>query len=233
MLLLGIALLSCKDPQPASVNEPESPPSDSGDTETVPVDTGEPPREGFFGDLTITSVELAGRLAVEQAFGLAQDDTLLLYLSSNPAATCARVAAYLMPSDEPADPSDLRLGGTCDMFLKIRDWDGDFSATNDRVAIASSAISCALGDGVFVYEERGDGYLDYYWSGRWWQGIPDLYTLSIRDAADGGFTISGEMTSFDGAFIYEKMQSEPGTGEVYGEAGITRCDAFEPLFKIY
>lgn len=231
MLLGMVLLLSCKEPEPAQ--EPDPPPADSGETDTGPTDTGEPPREGFFGDITITSAALAGRLSIEQAFAMAQDDTLLVYLSSNPDATCERVAAYLTPSDKPDDPSDLRLGQTCDMFLKIRDWDGDFSATDDRIAIASSAISCALGEGTFAYEERGDGYFDYYWSGRWWQGIPDLYTLAIADAGDGGFTIRGEMTSFDGAFIYEKLQSEPGTGEVYGEASITPCAAFEPLFKIY
>jgi hypothetical protein len=229
-MLLGMLILACKEPE-----EKETVAEDTAVIDTDTGDTGEPVViDGFSGEITIDSAGLVGTFSIEKAFGMAVDDTLIVYLSSNPDATCERVVRYLTPSSELEDPSDLRLGQTCDMFMKISSWDGSFSAKDDRLAIASSAISCVLDDGKFIYKERGTDDFDYYWSGRWWQGIPDLYTLSIEDSTKSdGFEISGEMSSFDGAFIYEKLQSEPGSGLVSGAADIELCEDFKPLFKIY
>ena len=98
--------------------------------------------------------------------------------------------------------------------------------------VAGYALSCPLGDGAFVYEKRDKGDYDFYWTGRWWQGHPQDYQLSIVDES-GHYTFSGQLTTFKGNLIYEDLNTYTGVGKIQGTLEIERCDDIAPLHKIY
>jgi len=227
-MLLLIALACTPEPEETKPTGDTS--VDTGQADTAPpVDTGPTrPEDGFYGDIVDDEVGLTSTMVVEKAFGLAIKDTLIVYLSSSPAADCKSVTEYLTPGVV-VDPTAIRPPERCDMYLKVANWDGSFEAEDDRLAMVYSAMTCGFGPGKFVYEERGKGDFDYYYSGRWWQGIPEAFNLSVTETSDG-FHLEGEMTVFDGTFVYEELSEVKAHGLVWGEVEIEPCPDFKSLF---
>ena len=163
------------------------------------------------------------------AFAYSAGGALVAYISSNPASTCDDVVDYLTAPDA-IDPSDVLLGGTCNVYIALYDgFDGSFQATDDRMIAVSSAIGCAMGDGDFVYEERFEGAFDYYWSGVWWQGFPVSYTWDFSGQEGDDMTLDISMSSYEGGFIYESFDDVPAAGDVSGVVTAEWCPGLAAL----
>ncbi len=230
LVLIGMACQDkAADTSPDLTAEDTSPPVDT----SPPEDTGPAPLQpGLQGSMLIKEIGLTGTVDIQKAYALAQDGHFIAYLSNNPDASCERIVRYLLPTDTPEDPSDLLVAGTCDMFMSLPNWDDGFEAEDDRLALAGFSMSCPLGEGEFVLEERDKNDIDYYWSGRWWQGHPEHYILSIAPATSG-YTFTMYMDTYDGSLIYEGLKSFTGAGEISGILEIEECANFTELFKLY
>lgn len=228
--MLLIFMLACTK-EPETKGDTDTIPETDTATDTAPPDTDTPtrPTDGFYGEVSVVGKEALGAgMNVQQAFGYADSGTVLVYLSSSPDADCESVTTYLSPGGKPYDPTALLPPETCDLYLKLTGWTGSFSATDDRLAMVYSVMTCGFGPGKFVYEERGKGDFDFYYTGRWWSGIPELFSLSLTETSSG-FHLEGEMTGFDGTFIYEKLADVDLEGLVWGEVEIESCPAFKAL----
>ncbi|MFT5679300.1 MAG: hypothetical protein ACI8RZ_000204 [Myxococcota bacterium] len=187
---------------------------------------------GLAGTISLPDIDGEGTVAIQSAYGLAQDGQFIAYLSSVPDVGCEEMVTYLTPGSNTDDPSGIFSGDHCNLFMSLPDWSDGFSATDDPVALAGFSITCTLGDGAFVYEERDSGDEDYYWSGQHWQGHPDLYDLTITPS-EGSYAMAMEMTGFSGTLIYEGFETYTGTGTVSGEQELTECADFSTLHDIY
>lgn len=187
---------------------------------------------GLSGSLSLSDLSGEGAIAIQSAYGLAQDGQLIAYLSSTPDVGCEEMVTHLTPGDNTDDPSGLFTDDHCNIFMSLPDWSDGFSATDDPVALAGFSITCTLGDGAFVFEERDTGDEDYYWSDDYWQGHPDSYDLTITPGEEG-YAMSMDMTGFSGTLIYEGFETHTGAGAVGGEQTITECADFSALHDIY
>jgi hypothetical protein len=185
------------------------------------------------GTITLESIDTSGEVQLYKAFGFDQGGKLISYLSNNPNATCASTVDYLQDHNSPYDPSDFLVGGTCDIYFSHSDWTGSVQATDDPFAVAGMTVNCAFGDGEFVLETRDVGDRDYYWSGRWWQGHPTVYTMDMSGTGESGYEFSLSLTEYDGNLIYEEMDAYPATGEVSGTMSVEWCPELgtTPLFR--
>ena len=187
---------------------------------------------GLIGDISLPDIGETGSVEVLSAHGLAQDGQLIAYLSSAPDVTCAQAVAHLTPGDNTDDPTAIFRAGHCNVFLSLQSWDEGFSATDDPLAMAGMSITCTLGEGAFVFEERDVGDEDYYWSGRYWQGSADAYDIAFS-SPEAGYGFEMDMTAFSGSLIYESLEEIAGTGTVSGAQAIEACDDFAALHAVY
>jgi len=188
--------------------------------------------EGLSGPISLSGLGGEGAVAIQSAYGLAQDGHLIAYLSSAPDVSCAEMVTHLTPGDNTDDPSGLFRGDHCNIFMSLPGWSDGFAATDDPVALAGFSITCTLGEGAFVFEERDSGDEDYYWSGDYWQGYPDSYDLTITPEGED-YAMAMDMAGFSGTLIYEGFETHVGAGAVSGEQTITGCADFEVLHGIY
>ena len=232
--MAALALLSGCGDKEAETGAPV--PVDTADTveDTDTADTGEPVPtipDGLVGTIDFHTFGEYAEVNILKAFGLAMDGKFIAYLSNNKDATCDDALQYVTPSDKPWDPSGLLTPGSCDMFMSLV-WKDGFEAKNDALSVAGFSIFCPLGDGEFVYEKRDTGDTDYFWSGRWWQGHPEDYSLTITEDSDS-YTFTMDMSTFDGSLIYEDFSAYTGVGRVWGVLPIERCEAMKGLHSIY
>lgn len=186
---------------------------------------------GATTDLTGT-IEVDGMsadVAASRAFAYGEGGRMLVVFASNDASSCAGVAGYLTTGD-PFDPIDVFTPNACNVTLVLDGWDGGFSATDDRIASASSAIECAFGDGEFALEDRDAG-TDYYWTGDWWVGFPVAYDWMLSGGDGDAVTADITMSSYEGNFVYDTdLDPDPGSGEVSGVVSAEWCDALGDSF---
>ena len=230
--LLVLTAFACQDKAADTATQQEvidtAPPVDSADT----ADSAAPTiPDGLMGSIDFHSFGEIATIDIKKAFGLALDKKFIAYFSSNDAATCEDVIEYVTPTDKAEDPSALLVPGHCDMFMSL-EWSDGFEHADDVLYVAGYSIFCPLGDGEFTYEKRDEGDYDYYWSGRWWQGHPEDYQITIAED-EAGYTFTGQMTTFKGNLIYEDLKSYTGTGTVWGVLPIERCEALTSVHKIY
>ena len=194
--------------------------------------SAEPVAAGLAGDISLSEIGEIGSVEILSAHGLAQDGQLIAYLSSAPDVTCAQAAAHLTPGDNTDDPTAIFRAGHCNVFLSLQSWDEGFVATDDPLAMAGMSITCTLGEGAFVLEERDVGDEDYYWSGRYWQGSAEAYDIAFS-AAETGYAFELDMSAFSGSLIYESLEEIVGEGTVSGAQSIASCDDFSALHAVY
>jgi hypothetical protein len=187
---------------------------------------------GLAGDISLPDLGETARVEILSAHGLAQDGQLIAYLSSAPDVTCDQAVAHLTPGDNTDDPTAIFRDGHCNIFLSLQSWDEGFAATDDPLAMAGMSITCTLGAGDFVFEERDVGDEDYYWSGRYWQGSADAYDIAFSDA-EAGYGFEMDMTAFSGSLIYESLEEIAGEGAVSGAQAIEECADFSGLHAVY
>ena len=176
------------------------------------------------GTITPDERDVSGDFFGYRAFAFDANDTLGAYISSNPDATCESISEYLSGTNSEYDPSAVIEGGACNLFLKITDYDGSFSAQDDTIASAASSIECAMGEGEFTYTELGENDLGYYWSGKWWVGVPQEYTWDFSGDGENGYTFEINMTGYFGSFIQEEFDRYGASGDVSGTVTAESCE---------
>ena len=114
---------------------------DSGESPLEPMLTGT-----ILPDTPAPSGEsVSGEFFGYHAFSFLVDDKFVTYISSNPNSTCSKVVDYLNINGDPYDPVDVLEPGGCNMYIEVEGFtDGSYSASNDVIASASSAIACAI-----------------------------------------------------------------------------------------
>lgn len=230
-LTLLLAACGAPDADPAPSQSDTDSPVDTVDTADTADTADTVLTDGLKGTIDFHTFGELGVVDIQKAFGLAVDKKFIAYFSNNPEVTCEDVVSYLTPSDTAEDPSDFLTPGHCDMFMSL-EWLDGFEHQDELLFVAGYALSCPLGDGAFVYEKRDKGDYDFYWTGRWWQGHPQDYQLSIVEES-GHYTFSGQLTTFKGNLIYEDLNTYTGVGKIQGTLEIERCDDIAPLHKIY
>ena len=196
-------------------------------------DTGDGLSPKLTGTITAEDGKGEGIVEIYNGFGFDQGGVFISYLSSNPNTTCDSITAHLQSHSGPYDPSDILVGGTCDIYYKVSsDYDGELEASNDPMAAAGMAINCYMGEGGWVLETRDSDDTDFYWQGDHWQGHPTAYDLSMSGGNESGYTYSLEMTEYDGNFIYEDFDNDPAGGSVGGTVDLEWCPGLgtTPLF---
>ncbi len=183
------------------------------------------------GTITIETAALSGQVASMSAWAFSRDGRVVAYLSPVEGVTCQQVSSYLGSSSEPYDPGDMFLEGYCNLFL-LADYDGTdtYSAWDDSdLFITPWTFNCTLDSGEFIYEVRDQVDWDYYWSGRYWQGYPLDWTLSLSGGEGGPIFIETSMNRYDGNFIYEEAGEDSAVGEVNGTTSATWCEELSQL----
>lgn len=173
------------------------------------------------GTLTPEGHDLSGDFFGYQAFGFDNEGTLLIYIASHKEASCETVAPFLRTTADPIDPSILFEPGSCNLMLKTANYAGSWEAENDRMESASSAISCNMGEGEWLYETGANS--GYYWSGKWWVGFPTEYTWSVTGDRDSEYIVDIEMTGYEGSFAREEFSRYAATGTVKGTVTVQPC----------
>jgi hypothetical protein len=199
---------------------------DSGEVPLEPMMTGTilPDTPAPSGD------SVSGEFFGYHAFSFLVEDKFVTYISSNPNSTCSKVVDYLNINGDPYDPVDVLEPGGCNMYIEVEGFNnGSYSASNDIIASASSAIACAMGEGTFEMATFDADDTDYYWvaddggPGAWWQGVPQMFSWEFSEA-DDGFLLDISMSSYTGAFIYEEFANNPASGTVSGTVQAEICE---------
>ena len=192
----------------------------------------EAPESVIEGTIALTGYPERADVRWDKAFGYAEGGSMIAFLTGAQGATCSSIAAYLGPADGALEKDDILEGGSCTMFVRTNEWDGSWAASYPDPDASyppsiDSNIRCEFGSGEWVYEERGEGYTDYYWSGTVWQGIPDEFDWSFSGGRSG-FDLTVDMTHFDGGFLHSDDHSEVlGTGDVAGSMKASWCGQLE------
>ncbi len=169
-------------------------------------------------------VSLSADFTGYKAFAFDINNTFWTYISSNPNAYCGDVVKYLNVGSEPFDPVNVLSPGKCNMLIKLADWQGSVSLENDAVAVAATAIECAMGDGEFTLMNLDGNGKDYYWTGTWWQGAPREYRFDLEGDRDSGYVLDIEMTVLNGGFIREEFEKYEAYGTVSGVMDAYVCE---------
>lgn len=189
-------------------------------SDTTP-DYSEP---SLLGDLTADEGSEAD-VQIYHLYSFASGGTGILYGSSSPDATCETVADYIDFATNEYDPTALFPAGTCNMFLLFYydpgvGYDGDVVEADDWMG-GQWSISCTMNSGEWVYETR-NGFTDYFYSGKFWQGAP-LSGTTTYTGSDGDLTVEVALNGFEGNFIYEHMSSVPANGSIDGQIKTEWC----------
>lgn len=169
-------------------------------------------------------VSLSADFTGYKAFAFDINNTFWTYISSNPNAYCGDVVKYLNVGSEPFDPVNVLSPGKCNMLIKLADWQGSVSLENDAVAVAATAIECAMGEGEFTLMNLDGNGKDYYWTGTWWQGAPREYRFDLEGDRDSGYVLDIEMTVLNGGFIREEFEKYEAYGTVSGVMDAYVCE---------
>lgn len=179
----------------------------------------------------VTRIE--GEVAIYHGFAFDQGGVFISYLSSNPESDCDSITDYLQDHSGYYDPSDVLVGGACDIYYKISSaYEGEIAASDDPMVAAGMAINCYMGEGGWILETRDSDDTDYYWQGEHWQGHPTGYDLSLTGGDGSGYSLDLNMTEYDGNFIYEDFDNDPASGSVSGTVELDWCPGLgtTPLF---
>lgn len=160
--------------------------------------------------------QVSGEFTGYKAFAFDDQGKFWLYVSSNPNAQCADVVSYLQVGGDRFNPENVLSPYKCNILVKLVDWTGDFSASDDILVVAATAIECAMGEGTFELMTMDTNDRDYFWTGQWWQGSPKAYNFNFQGDRETGYNIDLVMSEYAGTFIYEEMDKYPAFGEVSG-----------------
>lgn len=151
----------------------------------------------------------------------------LVYLSSNPDVTCDQMATVLEgPSADEWDPAVILPPGTCSMFLYATyDGDGAWDIAPGEMSVDALVVyNCAMDDGEWV--ESGDCEGGFCYSGHYWQGSPQAFSVTLSGGDGADYALSLETDQYAGGFTYESFDDAPASGRVAGELDVGWCPGF-------
>ena len=170
--------------------------------------------------------EIFGDFLGYKAFGFDDQGTFVTYISSNENATCDDISKFINIEGNSADIFNVLSPQKCNMFMKITDFNGSLTASDDPFVAAGSNIMCPMGDGEYEYENLGNGNgNDYVWTGREWHGIPSEFSWDFQGDTTNGYTLDIDMTAFQGAFIKEELAKYGAQGHVQGIVDVEVCSS--------
>ncbi|MEE2750407.1 MAG: hypothetical protein VX519_03185 [Myxococcota bacterium] len=181
---------------------------------------GEEPVElpGIEGE--VVTAETSGLVQGSKAFGYVKGTQGAWYVTSTESATCEDVVSYL--SSGPFDPVAVHAPGHCNLALTATvDGDSVVFDETENFLVGFWNLSCAMGEGEFAWEERDNGYADWFWSGYSWTGIAIEHETAVSPAESGGWSVEVFMDSYEGD--YDGVGDVPGEGEVSGVVVAEPC----------
>lgn len=193
------------------------------------------------GTLVTGTIEIQGADApaqVEQraAFGFngigpSGRPRAIVYVAGPEEASCEQVATLLSGEDPKFDPSPLWMPDNCNLVLTAEYSGAPLSldiGPKEFTGEATPSLSCQLGEGDFVWEERDKDDIGWFWSGRTWQGGPTEWSVDLSGGDGEPLMLDLRMDRWDGDFIYEPASPEaPGTGLLSGTARAEWCEGLE------
>lgn len=183
--------------------------------------TPEKEAETNLGTITADRAGEAADVLAAAGFGYSGQGKAILVFTGNPDATCAGVAS-LLTSKDPVDPTDILQQHSCE-FTTLMTYDGTKVTVEDDKLAATVALSCAMDEGEWNLETRDQGDKDYFYSGPYWQGHPESFSLSLSGGEGEDFAMDLEMSDYSGNFIYESLDAAPASGAVAGSVQFTWC----------
>jgi hypothetical protein len=183
------------------------------------------------GTVTAESGE-SGDVTAAVAFGVVTNGKAGILVSPNPDTTCAHAGSYFSGGDADFSNEVVTGEGVCNVYIRLDDYDGsEVSLTDDTSATLS--LNCAMDTGTWDYERHG-GSPGYYYSGPWWYGSPESYTLTVSGGDDGSdLSATVSMDTYSGYFPYDEdnPEADPASGDVSGAFTATWCDDIAPALN--
>jgi len=181
------------------------------------------------GTVTVPSRGHSASIFWDTAVAYDDGSTFLAYFTGAEGASCSTIAEFLGPNDGPTRKDKVLQGGSCTLMIKIEDWSGESIATRSASDTeyshpgASSVLHCNFGDGEdWVRETRNEEYEDYYWSGDYFLGIPQVYSWDIAGDASGS-DLQLSFSQFDGNIQEESPERLSASADIQGEITASWC----------
>lgn len=173
--------------------------------------------------------EVSALVSTGSAFGVNTAGEMVLVLSPNPDATCDDAATWLLGGDDDWSPEAVVPVGTCGLYLSGAYESGPLTVEDDATAVTIS-LACAMDDGEWVYEERDDGDVGWYFEGPWWVGSPDGFSLTVDGGDEADYDVSLDMDGYSGSFSYDVENPDPdsASGAVSGSTTAEWCTSLGP-----
>ncbi|MDP2316260.1 MAG: hypothetical protein Q8P41_25400 [Pseudomonadota bacterium] len=183
------------------------------------------------GTITADSGQVA-EVRAGTAFAVTTAGKAAILVSPNPDSTCADAAGFLASGDEDYNPGVVSGEGVCNLYIRLDDYDGTELTLTDDV-LATLALNCAMDTGEWRFEERKDGYEGFFYSGPFWVGSPDAYTLTVSGGDGEDLSLDLSMDSYYGRFPYDadEPESDLAAGAVAGSATATWCPDMGPALN--
>ena len=176
---------------------------------------------------TVTAGDVSAEVLAGASFGVNVNGRAIVLHTSSADATCEDAVAYLRVGSADDNPEGVMPAGTCVVYVDVATgYDAAGFQASDDATRALVSVSCAMGDGAWVREERGEGDLDWYWSGDLWQGVPAAFDLSLSGGDEADFALTLTMDDYDGSFVYDTAQPDPDPAS--GAVSITTDVAWCP-----
>lgn len=185
--------------------------------------------ETHWGDITADRAGESASVDVLTAYGFnsPSNGKAIVFLTGNADASCDDATNGLSGGSEDFDPSVVLPAGQCSLFFQVTYSGGSFSDSASAGSPSVDSIiaaNCAMDEGDWAYEERDDW--GWYYSGAYWQGSPQDYTLEVEGGDGADFTFTLDMQTWDGNFIYDNMEAAPAQGHVAGSGTASWCETF-------
>ena len=173
---------------------------------------------------TVTAGDVSAEVRAGSAFGVNVNGRAIVLLAGAEGLDCAQAVAYARAGSTDDDPGVFVPAGTCGVYVEVPvGYDAAGTVVTDDPTQALVSLSCAMGDGEWKREERGDGDVDTYWSGPFWQGSPSGFDLALSGGDEDAFALSLGMSAYAGSFVYDTANPDPdpatGTVSIDVEAG--------------
>jgi hypothetical protein len=181
------------------------------------------------GTVTAETGESA-TVSAATAYGVRVGEVAGIVVSPNPETTCADAAAFVLGNDPDFNYGVVSGEGVCSLYVRLDAYEGASATLTDDPA-ATIALNCAMDEGEWAFEDRTEE--GYYYSGPWWVGSPEGYTLAVSGGDDADFAVELEMDTYYGRFPYdnEEPEADPASGAVAGGFTATWCEDMGPAFN--
>ena len=174
----------------------------------------------------ISSNGSSGEMRPGAAWATEFDGEIFLVVYPVADASCED-AGDALDNDPDWVPTAVYEAGGCSMSVHAT-YDGGLDIVDGTILDATVSVSCAMDDGEWEDQGGDDGW---QYSGPWWQGSPETFSLSITPEGEN-YHLIVEMDTYSGQYIYDLENSEPdpGAGAISGDVTAKPCDELSAFF---